>query len=72
MKFIQKKLLHQIYFVGTIIIFCASCSIEKKLNTQAKQIILGNSQLANAHVGISIYEPVTKKYWYGTTEKCMI
>lgn len=64
MKLIQKKLLHQICFVSTILIFCASCSIEKKISTQAKQTILGNSQLANAHVGISIYELATKKYWY--------
>jgi D-alanyl-D-alanine carboxypeptidase/D-alanyl-D-alanine-endopeptidase (penicillin-binding protein 4) len=64
MRLIQKKLLQRICFVGTILIFFTSCSIEKKLTTQAKQTILGNSQLANAHVGISIYEPATNKYWY--------
>ena len=40
-----------------------SCSIQQKISKSAKQVI-NDSSLLTAHVGISIYEPATGKYWY--------
>jgi D-alanyl-D-alanine carboxypeptidase/D-alanyl-D-alanine-endopeptidase (penicillin-binding protein 4) len=45
------------------IIFFTSCSIQQKIAKSAKQVI-NDSSLLTAHVGISIYEPATGKYWY--------
>jgi serine-type D-Ala-D-Ala carboxypeptidase/endopeptidase (penicillin-binding protein 4) len=41
-----------------------SCSIQKKLSKSANADVLDNKALSTAHVGISIYEPATGKYWY--------
>lgn len=41
----------------------SSCSIEKQIAKSAA-IALADSTMRNAHVGISIYEPATGKYWY--------
>ena len=48
----------------TSYIFLSSCSIQQKISTSAKQLVLSDSSLLTAHVGISIYEPATGKYWY--------
>lgn len=42
----------------------ASCSVSKKLDRSAKEVVLSSEALATAHVGISVYEPATGKYWY--------
>jgi D-alanyl-D-alanine carboxypeptidase/D-alanyl-D-alanine-endopeptidase (penicillin-binding protein 4) len=44
-------------------IFLSSCSVQQKISRSAKQVI-NDSSLKSAHVGISIYEPATGKYWY--------
>jgi len=46
------------------IIFLTSCSFQQKISRSAKQLVLKDSSLLTAHVGISIYEPATTKYWY--------
>ena len=46
-----------LYFIFT------SCSVQQKISRSAKQVI-NDSSLLTAHVGISIYEPATGKYWY--------
>jgi D-alanyl-D-alanine carboxypeptidase/D-alanyl-D-alanine-endopeptidase (penicillin-binding protein 4) len=46
------------------LIFLASCSVQKQISRSANQLVLKDSSLQTAHVGISIYEPVTNKYWY--------
>lgn len=40
-----------------------SCSVPQKISKSAKQVI-NDSSLLTAHVGISLYEPATGKYWY--------
>lgn len=40
-----------------------SCSIQQKISKSAKQVI-NDSSLLTAHIGISIYEPSSGKYWY--------
>jgi serine-type D-Ala-D-Ala carboxypeptidase/endopeptidase (penicillin-binding protein 4) len=42
----------------------SSCSISKQINKQATKILLQDSAIATGHIGISIYEPATNKYWY--------
>jgi D-alanyl-D-alanine carboxypeptidase/D-alanyl-D-alanine-endopeptidase (penicillin-binding protein 4) len=42
----------------------ASCSIQKKISKSAKQTVLKDPGLTTAHVGISIFEPASNKYWY--------
>ena len=47
----------------SLLILLSSCSIERKISKSAKQVV-NDSSLLTAHVGISIYEPATGKYWY--------
>src|SRR5690349_4376348 len=55
--------LSRISYLVSIILFLSSCSIQQKISRSAKQVI-NDSSLLTAHVGISIYEPATGKYWY--------
>ncbi|MEO8404239.1 MAG: D-alanyl-D-alanine carboxypeptidase [Chitinophagaceae bacterium] len=48
---------------SAFIIVFSSCSIQKKISHSAKQVIT-DSALQTAHIGISIYEPGSGKYWY--------
>ena len=41
-----------------------SCSVQKQISKSAKENILAAPVLQTAHVGISIYEPATGKYWF--------
>jgi D-alanyl-D-alanine carboxypeptidase/D-alanyl-D-alanine-endopeptidase (penicillin-binding protein 4) len=45
-------------------IIFSSCSVSQKINRQAREYVLKNKALVNAHTGISIYEPATGKFWY--------
>ena len=53
------------YFVVlTSYLFLVSCSVQKKIAKSADKDVLDAPALQTAHVGISIYEPATNKYWY--------
>ncbi|HET9823952.1 MAG TPA: D-alanyl-D-alanine carboxypeptidase/D-alanyl-D-alanine-endopeptidase [Chitinophagaceae bacterium] len=41
-----------------------SCSIQNKVSKSATRFILKDSSLTAAHIGISIFDPATNKYWY--------
>ncbi|MFM6924121.1 MAG: D-alanyl-D-alanine carboxypeptidase [Ferruginibacter sp.] len=47
-----------------ILTFISSCSVSKQINKQAQTILLSDSAISTGHIGISIYEPATSKYWY--------
>ena len=47
----------------TFFIF-SSCSLQHQISKSAVQLVLKDSSLTTAHVGISVYEPATNKYWY--------
>ncbi len=47
-----------------LIILLGSCSISKQISRQAKNDLLKDAAVATGHIGISIYEPATGKYWY--------
>lgn len=42
----------------------SSCSMEKRIAKEANRSIFSDSNLISAHVGITIYDPVAKKYLY--------
>lgn len=49
--------------IFSFLILLTSCSIQKQISYSAKKVINDSSLLA-AHVGISIYEPASGKYWF--------
>src|SRR6185436_21053714 len=56
--------LKQLLIINFSFLILTGCSIEQKISRSAKQIVLSDSSLITAHVGISIYEPASGKYWY--------
>jgi D-alanyl-D-alanine carboxypeptidase/D-alanyl-D-alanine-endopeptidase (penicillin-binding protein 4) len=45
--------------------FCfVSCSIQQKISKSANKLVIHDSSLLTAHVGISIYEPASGRFWY--------
>lgn len=48
--------------LGSMLLF--SCSVQKRISRSAEKDVLKAPSLQTAHVGISIYEPATGKYWY--------
>jgi D-alanyl-D-alanine carboxypeptidase/D-alanyl-D-alanine-endopeptidase (penicillin-binding protein 4) len=46
------------------ITFLAGCSPARQLSRSARETVLDDEALRAAHVGISIYEPSTGKWWY--------
>jgi D-alanyl-D-alanine carboxypeptidase/D-alanyl-D-alanine-endopeptidase (penicillin-binding protein 4) len=44
--------------------FFSSCSLSHQIQRSAQNFVLNDSTLQTAHVGISIYEPATGKWWY--------
>lgn len=54
-------------YVGLAIVvslFTNACSVNKKISKQAAATLLKDSAILPAHMGISIFEPATGKYWY--------
>jgi serine-type D-Ala-D-Ala carboxypeptidase/endopeptidase (penicillin-binding protein 4) len=49
---------------SSFIIFLSSCSVQRQIAQSANKDVLDAAPLQTAHVGISIYEPATNKYWY--------
>src|SRR5262245_32605672 len=55
--------LSRITYLVSLIVLLSSCGVQQKIAKSAKQVI-NDSSLLTAHLGISIYEPATDKYWY--------
>jgi D-alanyl-D-alanine carboxypeptidase/D-alanyl-D-alanine-endopeptidase (penicillin-binding protein 4) len=49
--------------ICALVFFC-SCGVPHQLNRSAQQTLYTQPALRLAHVGISIYDPLAKKYWY--------
>ena len=58
MKLIQSS------FLLIVLLMFGSCSISKKIGRAAHTILLQDTVISTGHIGISIYEPATDKYWY--------
>ncbi len=54
----------QLLIINSSLLILAGCSINKQISKSARQLVLKDSSLTTAHVGISIYEPAANKYWY--------
>ena len=63
LNFQHRKFFFFFCILTSIFYVLSSCSIQKKISRSA-QLTLKDSALATAHVGISIYEPATNKYWF--------
>ena len=47
-----------------ILLVLSACSLSHKIGKQAGVTLLNDSIARHAHIGISLYEPSTGKYWY--------
>src|SRR5262245_13180457 len=52
------------FFILSCLTIFSSCSVQKQISKSATQLVLKDSSLTTAHVGISIFEPATNKYWF--------
>src|SRR6478609_2390229 len=55
---------YRILLILATVIFFLSCSSSRQIAKSAKENVLNEQALQTAHVGISLYEPATGKYWY--------
>jgi serine-type D-Ala-D-Ala carboxypeptidase/endopeptidase (penicillin-binding protein 4) len=55
---------YRLYLLAAVVMTVASCSSSKRIAKSARKNLLNDEALESAHVGISIYEPATGKYWY--------
>lgn len=44
--------------------YLTACSVSKQISKQATSLVLNDSSTMGAHIGICIYEPSTRKYWF--------
>jgi len=63
-NFQLKKNRPLVYLLTSVFYILSSCSIQKQISKSAEQLVLKDSSLTTAHVGISIYEPASNKYWF--------
>ena len=59
-----KPFLHFTFIILHFTFIFSSCSVSKQISKQAEKILLTDSAIRTGHIGISIYEPATGKYWY--------
>lgn len=70
MKYIKESNKEMILVIGQwlssllLLSFISSCSVSKQIGKQANSILLNDTAIRTGHIGISIYEPATGKYWY--------
>jgi len=67
MIYIQASKRYSVYGILILVIYLltfTSCSLQKKIAVVARQRLLDVAELKSAHIGISIYEPATGRYWY--------
>ena len=50
--------------IGALVVLFSSCSVSKQISKQATRVLLKDSAISTGHIGISIYEPATDRYWY--------
>ena len=55
---------NQLYFLLFMVLQFSACTGYRQLARSADNMVLHAPSLQAAHVGISIFEPATGKYWY--------
>lgn len=63
MRIMRKRLVYILLFLLNSF-FLFSCSVQRKISKKAKSSLISYPDLASAHIGISIFDPATKKYLY--------
>ena len=63
-NFFVKNKASAFWKVTAFILLLSSCSVSKQISIQAKNDLLKESAIRSGHIGISIYEPATGKYWF--------
>src|SRR5687768_5312047 len=58
------KFYRYLFLILTFDFLLSSCSVSKQISRSAKETVITNKALTNAHVGISIFDPAENKYWY--------
>ena len=56
--------LKQLLIIHYSLLILSACSVQQKISRSASKLVLKDSSLLTAHVGISIYDTETGKYWY--------
>lgn len=56
--------MNKLIFAIALAFVFTSCSVQKAINKSADSILFKDSTLANAHIGISIYDASSNKYLY--------
>ena len=64
MKFYNYLFTLTTFFTLFTLFALPSCSVTKQISRQANTILLNDTAIRQGHIGISIYEPATGKYWY--------
>lgn len=59
-----KKALAPFFNWIALAVVLGSCTISKQISIEAKKNLLKDIAISTGHMGISIYEPATSKYWY--------
>jgi D-alanyl-D-alanine carboxypeptidase/D-alanyl-D-alanine-endopeptidase (penicillin-binding protein 4) len=54
----------QLLILNYSLLILSGCSITHKISRAAQNDVINNQALTAAHVGISIFEPATNKYWF--------
>jgi len=52
------------YLLPVVWWFLSGCAASAQISKSAKAALLNDPAIATGHIGISIYEPATGKYWY--------
>jgi len=52
------------YLILLVSIITFSCSVQRQIGKSAKADVLDAKALQTAHVGLSIFEPASNKYWF--------
>ncbi len=58
------KLPLSLFLISYSLFLLSSCSINKQISKQASNLLLADTAIRHGHIGISIFEPATGKYWY--------
>ncbi len=61
---LESKVTKQVLYTVIFLFSLASCSVTKKIDRQAKQLLLQDSVIGTGHIGISLFDPAANSYWY--------
>ncbi|MBC7866838.1 MAG: D-alanyl-D-alanine carboxypeptidase, partial [Gloeobacteraceae cyanobacterium ES-bin-316] len=58
------RLSYSLFIISYSLFALSSCSVNKQISQNANKILLQDTAIRQGHIGISIYEPTSGKYWY--------